>query len=334
MSQRGAGFPETLLDFQRMFPNEQACAAYLERLRWPTGFSCRRCSRGGEPFRFPKRSSVVLRCRGCGCDTSLAAGTVMERTRMPLAIWFWGAYLVTSQTPGISALQFQRQLGIGRYETAFQMLHKLRAAMVRPDRDRIGGDRPVEVDEAYVSVGKRDAIVAGAVEVRRAKAGKRGRGAGGTLPKKGALYAGRLRLRHVSDRGKKALQAFVTQSVEPWTLVTTDGWQGYDKLKALGYDHEQLTLGSDPIATQLALPMIHIVFSNLKCWLLGTHHGVSEQHLQAYLNEFVFRFNRRFYPFNSFNSVLGIAVQTQGPTYDELYAGQWKHPVAAGGARP
>ena len=126
---------------------------YLEGARWPRGFECPHCGEKGEPFRFEARPGV-LRCRGCRRDISLTAGTVMERTHTPLATWFWAAYLVSSITPGLSAVQFQRQLGLGRYETAFQILHKLRAGMVRPDRDRIGGNLArkdhVEVDETWI----------------------------------------------------------------------------------------------------------------------------------------------------------------------------------------
>lgn len=135
-------FPTTLLDFQRMFPDERACGNYLERVRWPDGFVCPRCGAVGEAYRFENRPTV-LRCRDCRRNTYLTAGTVMHATRTPLQVWFWGAYLVTTQTPGMSALQFQRQLGLRRYETAFQVLHKLRAGMVRPDRDRIGAQWPV-----------------------------------------------------------------------------------------------------------------------------------------------------------------------------------------------
>src|SRR3990167_3021641 len=119
------GFPTHLPEFQHVFPNDAACAKYLETLRWPDGFACPKCGEIGEPYRFPKRSSVVLRCRGCQANVSLTAGTVMQATHTPLSTWFWGASLVTTQTAGQSALQFQRQLGLGRYETAFQILHKL-----------------------------------------------------------------------------------------------------------------------------------------------------------------------------------------------------------------
>src|ERR1035437_200605 len=142
-------FPTTLLAMQQMFPSEGAAAAYLRAVRWPEGFACRFCGWNGEPYVFENKSAI-LRCRKCQRDTSITADTVMHATRTPLQVWFWAAYLVTTQTPGQSAVQFQRQLGLSRYETAFQILHKLRAAMVRPDRDRIGGEWPVEGDEGYV----------------------------------------------------------------------------------------------------------------------------------------------------------------------------------------
>ena len=144
-------FPRSLPEFQRLFPDEVACAAYLERTRWSDGFVCDHCGSPGEPYRLANRPGVC-RCRHCNRDTSLTAGTVMERTHTPLSVWFWAGYLVASQTPGMTAVQFQRQLGLSRYETAFQILHKLRAGMVRPGQDRIGGNpgEHVEADETYV----------------------------------------------------------------------------------------------------------------------------------------------------------------------------------------
>ena len=139
------------------------------------------------------------------------------------------------------------------------------------------------------------------------------------------IYAGRLRLRLVPDRGAKELTKFVQKNVAKGAVVRTDGWKGYDDLQMLGYTHEPLVLDGDPEKTQAHLPMIHIAFSNLKTWLLGTHHGVSAHHLQAYLNEFVFRFNRRFYPMTAFNSALGLAAHASAPTYKNLYSGDWTH---------
>lgn len=326
------GGPTNLLDFQRLFPDERACGEYLERVRWPDGFACPECGAVGEPYRFEKRPTV-LRCRGCAHDTSVTAGTIMHATRTPLLAWFWGAYLVTTVTPGMSAMQFQRQLAIPRYETAFQVLHKLRAAMVRPDQDQIGGEWPVEIDEVYLGGATRGqgrgvhhkAIVVGALESREKK-GKR---------TKKALYAGRLRLRVVKDRTAKNLVAFVRDNVLRGSHITTDGWQGYDGLSEFGFAHDSLALGGDPVNAELALPLVHRVFSNLKTWLQGTHHGsVSTRHLQAYLNEYVFRFNRRFYPMTAFASALGIGATIVGPTYRALYDGDWTHPKATPGISP
>lgn len=172
--------PQSLPEFQRLFPDDAACAAYLEKTRWSGGFICPHCQVAGEPFRFANRPGI-LRCRKCRRDTGLTVGTVMARSHTPLSVWFWSAYLVSSQTPGMSAVQLQRQLGLSRYETAFQILHKLRAGMVRPDQDRIGG-RPgehVEVDETWVGGRTRGkgrgvhdkVLVVSAVEVRQRKPG-------------------------------------------------------------------------------------------------------------------------------------------------------------------
>jgi hypothetical protein len=340
-------FPTSLPQFQRLFPDDGACARYLEAIRWPDGFSCPKCGFVGEPYRFATRSSVVLRCRACKKNTSLTAGTVMQSSHMPLSTWFWGAYLMTTQTPGQSAVQFQRQLGIATYETAFTMLHKLRAGMVRPDRDTIGLPHPVEVDECCVGGRTRgegrgvhhQTAVVGAVEVRTRKdaehrTAKWKDAHEGGIPVKKLVYAGRLRLRVVSSAGQTVssgrdadtLTTFVKDNVTAGSTVRTDGWRGYSDLGEMGYKHNALTLGGDPEKAEKHLPMIHLVFSNLKTWINGTHHGrVEPHHLQAYLNEFVFRFNRRFYPMNSFNSVLGISARTVPPTYAQLYSGEWTH---------
>jgi len=252
----------------------------------------------------------------------------MHRTRMPLQMWFWGAYLVTSQTPGMSALQFQRQLGITRYETAFQMLHKLRAAMVRPKRDKIGKKYPVELDEAYVGGRTRGkgrgvtekVIVAGAVEIRLTE--KKDPRTGEI---KARVYAGRLRLEMVPDRKKKTLEKFAIENIARGTEVVTDDWVAYDDFYK-AYDHQPITLDAPAEEKAELMPLIHLVFSNLKTWLLGTHHGVSPKHLQSYLDEYVFRFNRRFYPMAGFHSVLGIAAGKKGPEWDELYSGERRRP--------
>jgi len=325
-------FPTSLPDFQKVFPDDAACERYLEEIRWPDGFVCPTCKVRGEPFRFPTRETVVLRCRACHKNASLTAGTVMHMSKMPASKWFWAAYLMTTQTPGISAVQFQRQLGLKRYETAFTMLHKLREGMVRSERDQIGREHPVEIDECYIGGATRGegegvhhmTLVIGAVEVRR----REGKVASKSHDKR-KVYAGRLRLQVVPDKSAKSLVPFVTANVVRGARVKTDGADAYNDLcEVHGYNHDIMALRGDHKAAEKHLPMIHRVFSNLKTWLDGTHHGrVEPHHLQAYLNEYVFRFNRRFYPMSSFNSILGIASHVMPPTYAQLYSGEWEHPT-------
>jgi hypothetical protein len=336
------GFPTSLPEFQQVFPDDPACAKYLEDVRWPKGFACPVCRVTRPPYRFSTRSSIVLRCRDCKINTSLTAGTVMHGTHSALSTWFWGAYLVTTQTPGQSALQFQRQLGLSRYETAFQILHKLRAGMVRPEREPIGGEYPIEMDECLiggrsknVGSGNHDmATVVGAIEVRTRKpaenrsATKRQSHKDG-VPLKKLVYAGRLRLRVVPGRDAKGLLVFALENIAKESLIKTDGWDGYAGLTELGFKHDPLVIAGDPEKADAHLPLIHLIFSNLKTWILGTHHGaIGQHHLQAYLNEYVFRFNRRFYPMTAFNSVLGIAAHSTSATYEQLYSGDWKHPAS------
>jgi len=247
---RMSDYPRTLLEFQRLFPDEAACAHHLERVRWPEGFECPSCGHVGDPWRLQARPRV-LECRQCGYQVSLTAGTVMHRTRQPLPVWFWAAYLVTTQTPGMSALQFRRQLGIKRYETAFQMLHKLRAAMVRSGRDRIGAEWPVEVDETFVGGATQGegkgrhhmTLVVGAVEVMP-RNGMKWEGKDPNLPSgqrpkhRGGhgrtFVAGRLRLQVIPNRKQETLEPVVLANVQAGAEVRTDGWTGYDNLHKLG----------------------------------------------------------------------------------------------------
>jgi transposase-like protein len=301
-------FPRTLAEFQDRFASEDDCRRYLVACRWPNGFRCPRCG-GGDAYDLAGRG--LLQCRSCRHQTSVTAGTVLHRARVPLRLWFSAAYLVTTHTPGFSALQLQRQLGLDRYETAWTMLQKLRRAMLRPERDRIAGT--VEVDETYVGgveEGRRGgrhrdstkSIVVGAVEVREG---------GGS---------GRIRLAVVEDLSAASLTGFVAAAVEPGNTVLTDGWQGYAPLRH-AYDHRPSTVGDLRNASKL-LPRVHRTFSNLKTWLKGTHHGVSAKHLPHYVNEFVFRFNRRRTPMAAFQSLLGLTTQHAPTTHKMLYAAE------------
>ncbi len=300
-------FPRTLAEFQGRFASEEDCRRYLMACRWPDGFRCPRC---GEPDAYGLTGRELLQCRACRHQTSVTAGTVLHRTHVPLRLWFAAAYLVTTHTPGFSAVQLQRQLGLARYETAWTMLHKLRRAMVRPERDRLSG--VVEVDEAYVGgveEGRRGgrrrdsgkSIVVGAVEVR-------GQG------------SGRVRLAVVEDLSAASPVPFVEASVDPGSTVLTDGWQGSAPLRK-GYDHRPSTVG-DPRNASKLFPRVHRTFSNLKTWLQGTRHGVGAKHLPHYVDEFVFRFNRRRTPMAAFQSLLGLSSRHPPTTHKMLYAAE------------
>jgi hypothetical protein len=258
----------------------------------------------------------------------------MERSHTPLSVWFWAAYLVASQTPGMSAVQFQRQLGLSCYETAFGILHKQRTAMraAQPGQDRRSSGRHFEADETWVGGRTRGegrgvhhkVLVACAVEVRHRKPGT------AQDARKDGRYAGRVRLAVAPDRSAESLCGFVENAVARGTLTVTDDWSGYASLRKRGYDHHAVAECGDPEAAEDFSPIIHLVFSSLKTWLTGVHHGVSAKHLQAYLNEVTFRFNRRFYPFNAFRSLLGIAGEVAAPTFGALYSGEWRRPICSG----
>jgi transposase-like protein len=271
-------YPRNQAEFDARFGSDEACRAYLLALRWPDGFRCPQC---GHAKAWPVRS-LLFQCAACGRQTSVTAGTIFQDTRSPLTVWFRAMWTVTSQKTGTSALTLQQVLGLGSYQTAWTWLHKLRRAMVRPGRERLAGR--VEVDETFV----------GALED-----GARGRGA----VKKALIVVaaeevgrgiGRIRLRRVPDGSADSLQGFIDDVVEPRSRVHTDGWVGYDRLKAHGYRHRITFLSDHPEPATELLPRVHLVVSLLKRWLLGTHQGaVSPAHLDYYLDEFTFRFNRR-----------------------------------------
>jgi len=253
---------------------------------------------------------LLWQCPSCRYQVSLTAGTVLHKTHTPLHLWFWAAYLVATATPGISAVQLQRQLGLGRYETAWTMLHKLRRGMVNPGRELLSA--AVEVDETFVGgpqAGLRGgrqqglkALVVVAVEVR---------GAG----------CGRVRMQVIDDASADTLSGFVTASIAQGATVHTDGWNGYQRLPRLGYDHRPRSqrahrlISADP---DEILPRVHRVIGNLKSWLQGTHRGVSGEHLQVYLDEYTFRFNRRRTPMAAFQTLLGLGSHQDPTTYHEI----------------
>ncbi len=239
-------------------------------------------------------------------QTSATAGTVLHRTRQPLTAWFTAAYLMTSLKPGISALQLQRQLGLASFGTTWVLLHKLRRAMVNPDRRRLAGT--VEVDETWI--GGRQADLKGGRQ-------RRGRKAllVGVAVERREMSLGRLRLEILPDASHLTLGDFIARNVEPGSTIVSDAWQGYAGLDPTLYTHLPLSQAALRRAGREsdAVPGVHRVVSNLKTWLRGTHHGVGADHLDHYLDEFVFRFNRRFYPMAGFATLLGLGT-TSPPT--------------------
>jgi transposase-like protein len=277
----GEDYPRTYQEFLEWFADEPACRRYLLRCRWPEGFQCGRCGGKAEPW---TTGRGYLHCRQCGSEVSVTAGTIFERTQLPLRIWFAAMWFVTSQKDGASALGLKRVLGLGSYQTAWTWLHKLRQAMVRPDRDKLCGH--VEVDETYV----------GGSET----GGKRGRGSERKDIVVIALEIhfpkgfGRVRLRRVPDASGSSLVPFVCDVVERGSKVLTDGWSGYNQLPSCGYSHERVVLSGTGDPAHVSMPGVHRIAALIKRWLLSTHQGsFSGKHLDYYLDEYTFRFNRR-----------------------------------------
>lgn len=305
-------YPSNWNQFLDWFGTEEACLHYLERLRWPQGFACPICGEVAQPYR---SSRARLVCRGCGFQCTVTAGTIFDKTRTPLRVWLAGAWYVTNQKHGVNALGLQRVLGLGSYQTAWTMLHRFRQAMVRPGRERLHG--LVEVDETYVALTDRQApvsakkkknntdktLVAIAIEMVEPKG------------------FGRIRLQRIVDDSAASVIPFVTSSIEHGSVIRTDGSAAYRSLKELGFEHQRtVMLGADQPA-HVSMAGVHRVAALLQRWMLGTHHGaIQPPHLDAYLNEFVFRFNRRTSSFRGmlFYRLLQQAMQTEPYTYRDI----------------
>lgn len=300
-------YPKSVEDFRKILWSDKACVDFLIRSRWPDGFKCPAC---GNKTHWQRRNRTLLLCQRCRKNVSPTTGTLMHGSHMPIHKWFWAAYLVSTLTPGVSALQLQRQLGLGSYRTAWYMLSRLRKGMVNDNRSQLGGI--VEADETIIGgpakgkVGRGaaqasfKALVLGVVEMHTYQ------------DKKGKTRerAGRLRLQAIDHASASTIKKFLGTNVAKGSFVRTDGWRGYSHNAMMDYKHEKHIQG-ELKAHQLA-PHIHRVFSNLKTWLTGTHHGVDPKYLQGYLDEFVFRFNRRQVPMAAFQTLLGI-TSTKSP---------------------
>lgn len=264
-------FPQTLSEFEDRFGTEEACLSYLSALRWPDGFICPHC--GNSAAWLTRRG--LWHCRNCGKQTSVKSGTIFHGSRKSLRLWFRAMWYITNQKYGANALGLQRVLGLGSYHTAWEWLHRLRRAMVRPGRERLSGC--VQMDETYIG---------------GPKPGKRGRGAQGKaliaiavedLSPKGI---GRIRLGVIPDASAVSLNDFTIRNIAQDSIVKTDDWRGYVDLPVTGYQRQILP------TEQMKLP--HLVASLLKRWLLGTYQGaVRPSHIEYYLDEYTFRFNRR-----------------------------------------
>ena len=276
----GRDYPRTYREFVKMFPDEEACAAYLEQLRWSGGLVCPAC---GQTTAVPWRQTRGrLTCSACRRQASVTAGTILDKTRTPLTTWLEAAWHLTTAKNGLSAKTLERTLGT-TYRVAWTMLQRYRVAMVRAEREPLSGD--VEVDETLVGGvehggksgrGTEKCVVVIAVEVIRPKG------------------FGRVRMRHVPDASGASLVPFVCEVVAPGAVVLTDGWVGYNGLPKHGHTHRKTVLASSSDPAHVSMPGVHRVASLLKRWLLGTHQGsVTAAHLQSYLEEFTFRFNRR-----------------------------------------
>lgn len=311
-------YPRAFEEFDAWFANEEACRRYLARLRWPSGFTCPHCGVLGKAW---TTTRGLLHCASCQGQTSVTAGTILQGTRKPLRLWFLAMWFLTSQKHGANAMGLQRVLGLRSYETAWAWLHKMRRAMVRPGRDRLSGS--VEVDETYVGgeeagVHGREtdtkAIVAIAVEVHSPKG------------------FGRVRLRRVPDVSAASLTPFVCATIVPGSVVRTDGWPGYDRIHKHGYTREKIVLASSGDPAHVAMPGVHRIASLLKRWLLGTHQGaVSRKHLDYYLDEYTFRFNRRHAHARGllFHRLAEQAVATPPVTYRGIVTREGPAPAQA-----
>ena len=281
----GRDYPRNFTEFTEWFHSEGDAWAFMSRVRWPDGFTCPGCA-GTEAWLTVRHLHM---CSGCGKQTSVTAGTVFASSRLSGRAWLYAVWLVAHEKRGVSARSLQNQLGLGSYSTAWISLHKIRRAMTRTSADKLKGI--VEVDESYiggVSAGKRGrgtdkAIIVIAVE--RLGYGLKSR----------RVKLGRVRMRWIKDTKRATLHDFVSDVVAEGAIVHTDAKQEYKGLDKLGYEHVVTNQSSAKMPAHVSMPGVHRVASLVKRWVLGTHQGgLAQQHLDSYLGEFTFRFNRRF----------------------------------------
>ena len=305
----GRDYPNTYRGFLEMFPDDVSCAKYLAKLRWPQGFECPSCRAIAVPW---QASRSRLACPLCRHLTTVSAGTIFDKTRTPLTTWFEAAWHVSTAKIGMSAKTLERTLGT-KYRVAWTMLHRFRVSMVDAERKPLSGT--VEVDETLI----------GGVK----QGGKRGRGAVKCIVAiaveiKEPKGFGRIRMRHIPDASSASLGPFVSDVTASGSVVHTDGWSGYNGLEAQGFTHNITVQSSSGDPAHVSMPGVHRVASLLKRWILGTHQGsVVPEHLQSYLEEFTFRFNRRTSRSRGlvFRRLLERAVATSPVTENDVTKG-------------
>jgi hypothetical protein len=227
----------------------------------------------------------------------------MHGTHLPLRKWFLAAYLVATHSNGMSALQLQAKLGIASYKSAWLLLHKLRRAMVDPDRTPLRG--VVEIDETNVPYRKKTDPVSGG----------QGRSPIGKMVLVGAVeivdkfYAGRMRLQRVQVADRETLQRFITQNTARGTEIITDSYSAYERPPERKHEAHNLS-AKNALPAHIVLKWVHRIFSNFKRWAMGTYHGLREKHIDIYCNEFVFRWNRRRSFQTSIDTMLGLGQRS------------------------
>ena len=305
-------YPKSFEEFLDWFQSEEDCGRYLEWIRWPAGFVCPRCA--GQEFWRTDRG--LLQCHECQHQTSVKVGTVFEGTQKPLLLWFHVMWLMMAQKTGLSAKNLCDTYGFGSYQTAWAWLQKLRSVMIRSGRDRLRGR--VEIDETYIG-GRKE--------------GARGRGASGKTLVLVAVEGeggklGRVRFRCATAADADHIELFAKDYVEPGANIVTDGFASYNGLSELGFEHSPRVISSAGEEARKELDHVHLVISLLKRWLLGTHQGaVTPGHLQAYLDEYAFRFNRRLSTHRGklFHRLVEQSVTSRPKSVKNLYVKKPQH---------
>lgn len=297
-------YPKNLQEFDRLFPDDSSCLKFLEQVRWGDAFVCQKCSHN----EFWQNATGLRQCRACEFKNSVKTNSIFEKSKLGLKLWFYAIWWIASQKNGVSALSLHRFLGIGSYESSWLLLHKIRSAMVFAERSQLQGH--VEIDEAFL----------GGVS-----SGKRGRGSENkqliviAAEFSGNKKIGRIRIQRSPDASAKSLESFINANIATGSDIHTDGWKGYSGVKDLGYAHH--VVKASTVDPDELLPRIGIVTSLLKRWLLGTHQGrLDIKHMDSYLEEFVFRFNRRTSKSRGllFQRIVENSFKTEAMTYDKL----------------